>query len=303
MQNLATQLNRDWEKDFKKWAQPPSETEEHRCENAVRQIRKAIAASEKLRNRNTEVFLQGSYRNRVNVRQDSDVDIGIVCYDTFFFDLPEGYSHEYFGINSPATYQYSRFKNDVEEALVDYFGKEAVTRGNKAFDIKANSYRVESDLAPFFEYRRYKSDGNYLKGVKLLPDSGGMLINWPEQHYDNGVVKNHTTNKKYKKLVRVLKKLCVEMTEENIAAAKSIPGFLIECMVYNVPPEYFRAETLKECVKYVLAYLSSSTMENEKCKDWTEVSELKYLFHSTQKWTREAAFEFVIAAWIYVGFN
>ncbi len=46
-------------------------------------VKKALAASEKLSTKNTRVFAQGSYRNRVNVRSDSDVDIAILCTNTF----------------------------------------------------------------------------------------------------------------------------------------------------------------------------------------------------------------------------
>lgn len=49
-------MNRDWESVFMTWAQGPSATEQERAENAERQIREAIRASEKLKNRNIKVF-------------------------------------------------------------------------------------------------------------------------------------------------------------------------------------------------------------------------------------------------------
>ena len=73
---------------FKKWASPPSRTESDRCDNAIRAVRNAIANSDKLKNRRTKVFVQGSYRNRVNVRVESDVDIGVLCDESFFDDYP-----------------------------------------------------------------------------------------------------------------------------------------------------------------------------------------------------------------------
>lgn len=76
---------KDWETTFASWAQGPGQKEQERCENAERAIRSAIAASAKLNYRNIKVSVHGSYRNHVNVRQESDVDIGIVCRDTFFF--------------------------------------------------------------------------------------------------------------------------------------------------------------------------------------------------------------------------
>ena len=153
-------MTRDWENTFASWAKGPGTTEEERSENAIRAIRNAIAKSDDLKHRNIEVFLQGSYRNRVNVRQNSDVDIGILCRDPFFYELPENCTAQDFNI-IPATYHYYQFKNEVEGALIDYFGKSAVHRGNKAFDIKENSYRVEVDVAPFFEHRRYSINGRY----------------------------------------------------------------------------------------------------------------------------------------------
>ena len=99
---------RDWESDFRKWAKPPGITEEQRIENAEKSIRNAIRASEKLRERNVRVFTHGSYKNNTNVRRDSDVDIAVVAYHTFFPDYPVGTNDETFG-NIISDYKYSSF--------------------------------------------------------------------------------------------------------------------------------------------------------------------------------------------------
>lgn len=293
---------RDWEAQFRQWASPPGKTEKTRCDNAASAIRNAINASETLKARGISVFAQGSYRNNTNVRKNSDVDIGIVCTDTFFYDLPEGFTKEQFRI-TPATYQYYEFKNDVETALGNYFGRKAVTRGNKSFDIHETSYHVEADLAPFFEHRRFRASGDALKGVELQPDNGSArIINWPEQHYENGVQKNIDTGTRYKSIVRVLKALSNEMTVAKIPEG-SIPGFLIECLVWNVPNSYFQNEKYTDDVRESLISLYHNTKEEAPCKEWGEVNELKYLFRPTQKWTREQANSFVLAAWNYAGFG
>lgn len=291
-------MARDWESIFRSWASPPGKTEQDRCENAEKAIKNAIAASSQLNKRNIKVFTQGSYRNNTNVRQDSDVDIGILCTDTFFHgQLPEGLKF------SDATYHYSQFKNEVEEALVNHFGRSAVKRGNKAFDIKENSYHVDADVAPFFEHRRYSISRTYLSGVELRPDNGNpfKVINWPEQHYANGVSKNNITGRRYKAMVRILKKLCNEMTDNGIAAAKPIPGFLNECLVWNVPDSNFGNTSYVNDVRNCLAHLFNNTISYEKCSEWGEVSELKYLFRSSQKWTWQQAHSFISAAWDYIG--
>ena len=297
-------MTRDWESAFSLWAKPPGKTEEQRIGNAIKAIKNAIAASSKLNTRDIKVFTQGSYRNNTNIRQDSDIDVGVVCYDVFFPDYPEGTTDETFG-NIDGKYNYSTFKNEVEEALVNYFGRQSVTRGNKAFDIKENTYHVDADVVPFFEHRRYSSNGEYEEGVELRPDNGTPLkvINWPEQHYSNGVSKNNDTGRSYKSIVRILKKLSNEMDEAGIPQAKNIMGFLVECLVWNVPNENFNYSTWYSNVRACLAFLFNNTRKDEECSEWGEVSELKYLFRPAQKWTRPQAHGFIDAAWDYIGFG
>lgn len=288
------------------WANSPGVTEEQRCQNAEKAIREAITASSTLNRSNIRVLSMGSYRNNTTVRQDSDVDIGVVCYDVFFADYPEGTTDATFG-NSTSSYTYATFKNEVGEALVARFGAGGVSRGNKAFDVHENSYRVDADVAPFFEHRRYRSSASTknLSGVELRPDNreSVKVVNWPEQHYANGVSKNNQTGRRFKAVVRILKNLCNEMAENGVAAASSVPGFLIECLVWNVPDDHFGSGSYRSDVRSALAYLFNNTRTDEACHEWGEVSELKYLFRSSQKWTRGQAHSFIDAAWDYVGFE
>ena len=271
-------MPRDWEEQFRKWAKPPGKTEQERCDNAASAIRNAIKASDKLSARDTSVFDHGSYRNNTNVRKDSDVDIGILCTDTFFHNsLPEGWTQERLGF-SDSTYHYDQYKNEVEEALVNYFGRSAVKRGNKAFDVHETSYHVEADVAAFFDHRRYLSDGTYLEGVELRTDKENRrVINWPEQHYKNGTRKNTVTGTRFKSIVRVLKSLSNEMTGRGIRAG-DIPGFLIECLVWNVPNDRFQHSTYTADVHSVLAFLFNNTITQEACKEWEKSANLSTCF-------------------------
>jgi len=201
----------------------------------------------------------------------------------------------------PASYLYGQFKNEIEEALVSYFGRAAIKRGNKAFDVHETSYHVEADVAPFFEHRRYRADGSHDEGVALLTDNENRrIINWPEQHYNNGVWKNSETGTRFKSMVRVLKALSNEMTEARITAA-NLPGFPIECMVWNVSNDRFNHDSYCDEVSAILAFLFNNTLSSESCKEWEEVSELIYLFHAGQKWTWQQAHAFTSAAWDYIG--
>jgi hypothetical protein len=299
-------MSRDWESVFTTWSQGPSKTEQERADNAERQIRKAIQASPKLQNRDIKVFTQGSYRNRVNVRKDSDVDIGVVCFDAFFPDYPDdNVKAELNKSFSDGIYTYAVLKNEVEEALVSRFGRKSVSRGSKSFDIKENTYRVESDVAAFFEHRRYTSISHYLSGVEMIPDdcSSPRVRNWPEQHYENGVSKNSVTSRRYKRVVRIFKTLSNEMANNEVKSAKDAPSFLIECLVFNASNTCFEYSSYKPMVRAVLAELFNNTIDDEKCSEWGEVSELKYLFKGSQPWTRQGAHQFLSDAWNYIGYS
>lgn len=303
-------MARDWESTFSSWAAPPGDSEQERCERVIRAIRTAVALSSNLQNRKILVFTQGSFRNRVNVRQESDVDVGVMLYDYFLAQYPKGKVDADFGI-SDASYPFSQFKNELEEALVAYFGRAAVTRGNKAFDIKATEFHVEADVVPLFEFRQYWDSGNYRAGVALLPDNGGRIENYPERlvdywpptplHYENGVAKNNQTSRRFKGMVRILKKLRIELEDAGNAAAAAVPGYLVECLVWNSPNWCFDHYLWEDRVQSVLLHLWQNTGEKSLCDKWCEVDDIKYLFHVHQPWTREKAHEFINATWDYVG--
>jgi hypothetical protein len=303
-------LSSDWENTFNSWSKPPGQNEADRIENAVAAVRKALDADDFLAV-NTKVFVQGSYRNRVNVRQESDVDIGVLYTgNTFYPHYPPGKTHEDFR-NIEATYNYEDFKHRIANALVARFGQSSVKRGNKAFDVHANTYRVDADVVPLFVHRRYSTDGSYICGVQLNADDGTRIQNWPErlyneahwpaQHYENGVAKNEVTSRGYKGVVRILKKLRHLMVDRGIDAAKPIPGFLIECLVWNVPDAYLMHDTWDKNVQSALIHLWSNTKTLETCNDWREVNEFKDIFRGSPSKKLAHAHEFINAAWDHIG--
>jgi predicted nucleotidyltransferase len=300
-------MSRDWEATFSAWGAAPGTTEQTKCDNAERAVRKAIDASTKLSSKAIDVFTQGSYANRTNVRQDSDVDICVLYTGEFFpdYSMSQGLNDAVFGY-SDGTYPYAEFKNDVETALVSYFGRASVTRGKKAFDVHANTYRIDADVVPCLEHRRLMGtpQSNWsVSGTELRPDDGGRIVNWPRQNYKNAVEKNDATGRRFKAVTRILKRLRNEMAGEGYEAAEPIPSYLIECLVWNVPNENLGHPTFKSDVRDALAHLWNETRADESCKEWGEVNELKYLFHSGQPWTRGEVNVFLQAAWDYIGFE
>lgn len=293
-----------WEDTFTSWSHPPGKTEQEKSDNAENAIREAVGNSLVLLEKNVSVSPQGSYRNRTNVRTDSDVDLCVLCTDSIFFDLPDGFTAADFQISTPATYPHPTFRSHVHEALTSHFGDSAVHHGNKAFDIHENSYRVDADAVPCFEYRRYSADGTYITGAAFLTQEGKRIINWPEQSYQNGKAKNERTGKRYRAVVRILKNLRNKMQENKVAAADDIASFLIESLVWNVPDIGFGHDTLTSDVRYALMHTFNNTLSFVDCKEWGEVNELKYLFRdAVQPWTLSQAHGFLSAAWDYIGFE
>jgi hypothetical protein len=159
---------------------------------------------------------------------------------------------------------------------------------------------------PCFEHRFYGGntrENYFVEGTQLFPDKGRTIVNWPKQNYDNGVTKNDNTGRRFKAITRILKNLRFELIDDDQKIAEKIPSFLIECLVWNVPDDSLRLGTLHAGVRAAIAYLWNETRTDATCKDWTEVNQIKYLFHASQGWTRADVNTFLQAAWDYVGFE
>ena len=293
-------MSKDWDGTLAAWASPPSQSEQEKCSNAERAVRNAIQGSDRLKYRDIEVFIQGSYANRTNVRMDSDVDVCVLYKGAFFEDysFSQGLNRQALGITE-GQYLYSDFKNDVGSAMISHFGAASVRRGKKAFDVHANTYRVDADVVPCFEHRRFHgSPGNssYVSGTQLITDENSVIVNWPKQNYANGVAKNDRTGKRFKAFTRAVKSLRYELLDRRIGIAERIPSYLIECLAWNVSDTTLAAGNLRNCVASSIAELWTATSSLQLCSEWGEVNELKYLFRS-QTWTREDVNAFLLTAW------
>lgn len=307
-----------WEPKLAGWSVGPGTTEEEKMDRAVTAIRKAIDADANLGLHEIEVLPTGSYRNRTHIPTESDVDVAVVYKDVFHSNWRQADERALTDDSvkqalmaeagvSPATYHYPEYKNDLERALVERFGRENVERGDKAFDIHENTYRVESDCLPAFEYRLWRRNAAgrlyFVDGVWFKSDSGKEIFNYPKQQQANGGAKHTRTNRHFKKMVRVLKNLAVEMRDNGIKAADPIPSFLVESLVYRVPDESFGRANFYRELRSVLAWLFNNTRSSQDCSKWTEENEIKFLFHSSQPWTQAQAFAFMSAAWDYAGYE
>jgi hypothetical protein len=82
----------------------------------------------------------------------------------------------------------------------------------------------------------------------------------------------------------------------------NIPGFLAECLVWNVPNKYLGNFSYSDDLRNVLVHLYEQ-LDLSASDEWGEVSELKYLFRGPQKWTKQQARDFIVSVWNYVGYS
>lgn len=293
------------EEQLTRWARSPSPTEEEKCQNSVKLISEAI---EKKFGSSVSIFLQGSYKNRTNVKQDSDVDIVVLHKDYYFPDtsgLREDEKREYMTTFTASSYTFKDYKSEVHNLMDVTFGVSSVVRKSKCIRINGNSYRVNADVVPCFVHRRIRSGGYVeVEGVEFEQDSGPRISSFPKQHFDNGVSKNSHSKEMYKPIVRILKNVRNELIADGSISKDLVSSFFLECLVWNVlPHSHFWESTYTDAVKNILVQLYADMTDPEKAIQYAEVSDLKWLFKGSTRYSPKQAIEFASKAWDYLGYG
>ncbi len=299
-------LARDWESSFSGWTGAEGTVEEEKAQRTLQRVRDALAPSRALSSVSVSVYPKGSYANRTNVVRDSDIDVAVELTSIAHHDFIHQAKDLTIGDlgMSPYTgpYEWRRFKDHVEQALVAAFGAQLVTRGNKAIRVEATSTALPIDVVPCETTVVHTSRTTSHKGIRITPDSGAAIVNYPKQHLDQGLTKNNATTKRYKRTVRILKRLENEMVSKKLITV--VPSYLIESLVWNCSNSTFAGSTTwKGIIRAVIVEAYNDTKTVEAAKDLLEANNIKYLFHPSQKWTREQANQFLRDAWNYVGYG
>ena len=222
----------------------------------------------------------------------------------------------------PLPFTFEDFKNHIAACVRDEYGYSSLDIGKKALHVhKDDCDRVSVDVVPAFTYRLYGARQNLLmprgapvEGIALIA-VGQRITNFPRQHYANGCAKNDRTGRRYKRVVRILKRLRNHMAENVDAApqirgrAKATASFLIESLVYNCPDNLFGNASIYDDVVAVLGFLSRGLSDRSAgttlltlpaWASWLEVNEVKVLFGDGQTWSVRDALEFVTFAQSYM---
>lgn len=282
------------------WTGPSSDTEQDKQDRTIRMIREAVQSHDAFDDCTLSVYPKGSYANNTNVRADSDVDVAIQCHDCTYWEEQSPGAH-------PASNPYKgpwtpqKLRSELVEALRAKFPGQVDTSGSTAIGVNSSSARVDADVVPCFGYKYYFDSGHIRKGVMIFPKTGSSFQNYPEQQLENGKAKNTKTNTRFKKTVRILKR--VENAMVDAGNHREVASYFVECLVYNCPNSVLTRLTWADTVKGVLVHIWDELEGSEPSdsgKRWHEVNEIKWLFHATQDWTRKDGRDFAYAAWNYL---
>jgi hypothetical protein len=197
---------------------------------------------------------------------------------------------------SEATYQWPAFRADVLAALQLCFGQPNVLDDDKCLTVKASCGRFSADVVPAFEFRRYHrfrsvSDQGYVPGIKFLTRDGSReVINYPKEHYQNGVAKNQAdrTDGQYKPGVRLFKNARRCLQERQIIADGLAPSYFVECLLYNVPDQAFGG-TWQETYCTTVNWLRSNLSSYLNCQN----EQLRLFGDTPEQWSSDKASQFV----------
>lgn len=156
------------------------------------------------------------------------------------------------------------------------------SRDKCLFVAKADG-RVDADVVPAMQLRKYTDypaagEPRFVEGIRISPLSGGQIVNYPKEHKENGILKNKACGERYKETVRQVKRLRRLVVESGKLSADDAPGYLVECLTYNVPRQQFVVDDV-ERLRKVMAYLSVFSPEELAAK-FNSCDEIHTLFHS-----------------------
>lgn len=285
-------------------ASPISQTEEEKCKNAIHMVRDALknlnydddgkeahtyltesfsytlGMRKKSNNAQITLLVQGSYANKTNIPSESDVDVAVILESTFTTKYRKGITREDYGF-SQGSFSVAELKDDVENALNYYFNYKNVERHDKCIRVLGNTFRVDADVVPAYRYRDYSNDyyynpDNYIGGIEIYPDSGGSIINYPEQHIQNGVEKDKETMYNFKKCVRIIKNMKEKMTG-SYYIPDQISSFGLESLLWNIDVSVYKKypATLRYTFDEIIDFLINNF---HKFDDYSEANGIKELF-------------------------
>lgn len=298
-----------WNARFIHWEKPASVTEAGTIERARSLVAAAVGGNSWLGAEQVRIEGQGSYFNNTNVRTEADIDLRIVHPNLkvdFADNVEIGCARTVLGFGDAAlTYEqiFTGLRTNLARELRLAFGASNIKFGKKAIRIAGiTGSRAEVDVVPAVRYQwivwlpqhsRYET----LEGIAILATDGQWTVNFPDQHARNAIAKRQRTAHRFKKVVRIFKRLASEMAERQLLA-KRVPSFLVESLVYAVEDEFFLVESddRYDRVCRVARRMHEQVANPFAASQMVEINDLKRLFAGDQAWSYAEAKAFADAA-------
>jgi hypothetical protein len=304
----AARTRSSWNSWLESAEKPASDHEEAKIMRAATLVTDIVNSNTWMLLQGVSVQPQGSYFNNTNVRLEADMDLRMevphIKVEYMPGVTPAETSHIMTYTDGPRSYAEinSDLRRSLETDLVERFGRLSVdASGQKAIKVHGlDGSRADCDLVPTFALNVFMK-GLYapymVRGVAILGRSDGWTYNFPEQHNENGIAKRSRTSHRFKRNVRMLKRLNYEL-ETLGDIPRRIPSFFVECLVYVVEDDFFlvEADDRYDRILRILYRLRDRLSDPVWCNDATEVNEIKYLFRTNTSWTSAEALNFVNAA-------
>ena len=210
-------------------------------------------------------YLQGSYKNRTNIYGNSDVDLVVEFNASWLFSYQEFFQYRQSVMNAIATR-----------------GRKSVSGGNKS--IKVANSPLNADVVVC---QRASNGSN--ECIRFFSQDGQSIVNYPQQHFDNGAKKNKTNGEKYKPTIRIFKNMREWLVKNRWIDSDLAPSYFVECLLFNVPDGYFNGR-FEQTVPSIIDWLK----QNKYGRVYKCQNQQTYLFgNGPDKWPQDNAIEYV----------
>ena len=272
MRRLQTYVMSIPENQLKIWAQPGTAQGAKNTHAAIRNALGRHGWPDGVRYR---TYLQGSYRNNTHLRRQSDVDVVVELTSFPIRDgslLPGPQRRLLEGRFPEPEYGWRRFRRDVLRALTDSFEASRVREGKKTLKLVMESPEIPVDVVVavrYLKYTEYSGQRNYrnTEGMGLyLPTEGRWTVSYPHLHRRNGVLKEKSTNWRFRRCIRMFKNARAQLVEESRLGPNTARSYQIECLLYNVPDSKL-AGSHQSAYSSALYWLRGSDLSRFSCQN------------------------------------
>ena len=242
--------------ELSRWCHPRSAMSSKQAHVSIRDV---LVSDEQLSEFRHEVLLQGSYKNSTNLRKDSDVDLVVrLAYklNPSIAALSGKRSQEN-ASHQAAHKHWHSFRRRALRVMKNRY-RDAVTSGRKTIKLAKGELHADADLVVTLSYK---------EGIAFyLPDEKRWVVSFPQHHHQQGLKKEETTHRRFKRTVRMFKAARNRLVEKGMLTKDDAPSYFIECLLYNVPDDLFKPK-LAATYTGIVDWLKKEELKDFECQN------------------------------------